>query len=60
MNKSIKINGKILSRYDEILSNEAIQFIQSIHDQFDAKRLELLKEREKIQIAIDNGAKLDF
>jgi len=60
MNKSIKINGKILSRYDEILSNEALQFIQEIHNQFNGRRLELLNERENRQKTIDSGEKLDF
>ena len=46
MNKSIKINGKILSRYDEIVSQEALQFVQAIHDRFNNVRLKLLDERE--------------
>jgi len=60
MSKNIKINGKILSRYDEIISNEALKFVQEIHDQFNSKRLELLNERKKRQKNIDNGEKLDF
>ena len=60
MNKSIKISGKILSRYDEIVSNKALQFVEQIHDKFNNKRLELLNQRKKRQMAIDNGHKLDF
>ena len=60
MNKSIKISGKILSRYGEIISNEALQFVQEIHERFNNTRLELLNERKKRQKAIDNGHKLDF
>jgi len=60
MNKRIKINGKILSRYNEIISNESLQFIQEIHEQFDNTRIELLTERKKRQKAIDSGHKLDF
>ena len=60
MNKSIKISGKILSRYDEIVSKEALQFIQEIHERFNSTRLELLNERKKRQKAIDKGYKLDF
>ena len=60
MNKGIKISGKILPRYNEILSNDALEFIQEIHENFNNKRLELLKERRKRQKAIDNGEKLDF
>ena len=60
MNKNIKINGKILPRYDEIISDEALQFVSEIHDQFNSRRLELLKERKKRQKEIDEGGKLDF
>ena len=60
MNKSIKISGKILSRYNEIISDEALGFIQEIHEQFNHKRLELLSERKKRQKDIDSGGKLDF
>ena len=60
MNKNIKISGKILPRYDEILSNEALEFIQAIHAEFNSRRLELLDKRKERQKAIDNGEKLDF
>ena len=60
MNKNIKINGKILPRYEEILSEEALKFVQEIHEQFNKSRLELLSERKKRQKEIDDGSKLDF
>lgn len=60
MNKRIKISGKILSRYGEIISKEALQFVQEIHERFDKTRMELLNERKKRQQAIDSGHKLDF
>ena len=60
MNKNMKIIGKILSRYSEIISDEALQFIQEIHEQFNGTRLKLLNERKKRQKSIDNGYKLDF
>ena len=60
MDKSMKISGKILSRYSEIISEEALQFIQGIHEQFNDERLKLLNERKKIQKGIDYGDKLDF
>ena len=46
MSKSIKISGDFLSKYNEIISNEALQFVQEIHEKFNSKRLELLKERK--------------
>ena len=60
MTKSIKIKGHILSRYSEIISDESLHFIKEIHEKFNGKRLELLKERKKRQNSIDNGAKLNF
>ena len=49
MTNNIKISGKILSRYKEILSDEALKFIKEIHEKFNNKRLELLDERQKKQ-----------
>jgi len=60
MNKGIKINGNILSRHSEILSDKALEFIREIHDRFNDKRLELLDKRKKRQKDIDAGGKLDF
>ena len=60
MSKNIKISGKILSRYKEIISDEALEFIQQIHEKFDDTRIKLLNERKKRQKDIDNGGKLDF
>ena len=60
MTKSIKINGDFLSRYGEIISNEALRFVQEIHEKFNSKRLDLLNERKKRQKAVDNGDKLNF
>ena len=60
MTKNIKINGHILSRYNKIISDDALDFIKEIHEKFDGKRLDLLNERKKRQAAIDNGDKLDF
>ena len=50
MNKNIKISGKILPRYDEIVSPEALQFIRDIHNQFNKSRLGLLEKRKNMAI----------
>ena len=52
--------GKTVSRYGEILSDDALKFIQEIHEEFKYKRLELLDKRKKRQKAIIDGEKLDF
>ena len=49
-----------MSRYSEIISEEAIEFVQEIHEQFNNKRLELLKIRKERQKDIEKGHKLDF
>ena len=60
MNKNIKISGKILPGYSEIISEEALKFVQEIHEHFNITRLDLLSERKKRQKIIDDGGKLDF
>ena len=60
MKHNIKISGKILSRYSEIVSDEALQFVQEIHEKFNNTRLKLLNERKERQKGIDLGDKLDF
>ena len=32
MSKSIKISGDFLSKYNEIISDEALRFVQEIHE----------------------------
>ena len=60
MSKSIKISGKILARYNEIISDDALQLIQEIHEKFNNKRLELLNERKNRQKDIDAGGDLPW
>lgn len=40
---------------EKILSEEARKFLQSLHRQFNDRRLSLLKEREEVQALIDRG-----
>ena len=49
MTKNIKISGKILARYGEILTDEALELIQEVHKKFNDGRLKLLNERGKRQ-----------
>jgi len=60
MSKDIIISGKILSRYKEIISDDALKFIKEIHEKFNDSRLKLVNERKKRQKIIDSGGKLDF
>ena len=60
MNKNINISGKILSRYNEILTKEALSLIEELHAKFNQERLKLLEVRKKRQEEIDGGKPLDF
>ncbi|WP_034340371.1 malate synthase A [Deinococcus misasensis] len=46
--------------FREILSPEALEFLQALHVQFNARRLELLQKREERQVQLDAGALFDF
>ncbi|WVR03111.1 malate synthase A [Kwoniella sp. DSM 27419] len=43
-----------------ILSTKALEFLAILHRTFDARRLELLKNREKVQAELDQGKPLTF
>ncbi|MBK3495391.1 malate synthase A [Viridibacillus sp. YIM B01967] len=58
--KDIKILGKQTVASEAILTAEALQFIASLHHQFDERRKKLLNERQNRQKRLDAGEKLDF
>lgn len=47
-------------QYKEILSDEALDFLIALHENFNNRRLELLKLRVKNQLAFDRGEKPTF
>jgi malate synthase len=53
--EKIKILGERHDEYDEILTEEALQFIYHLEARFGKRRKELLNDREKVQVAIDEG-----
>lgn len=57
---SIEIQGELNDGFDEILTPEALQFVEKLHRAFNGKRLELLAKREERQAQIDNGILPDF
>ena len=54
------IRGPMAARYDEILTPEALAFLEGLHRTFDARRLALLAARAERQTALDAGALPDF
>ncbi|MEK4406420.1 malate synthase A [Sporosarcina sp. FSL K6-6792] len=57
---TINVLGELTAESEEILSPEALAFLQSLHDNFDERRRELLANRQQRQSSIDSGIKLDF
>ena len=57
---TIKVLGELTAESEEILSPEALAFLQSLHDNFDERRRELLANRQQRQSSIDSGIKLNF
>ncbi len=51
----MEITGHGGDRYDEILTPEALRFIQKLEETFGARRKELLARRQHIQEEINNG-----
>ncbi len=58
--ESVKITGAFNPEYTEILTDEALQFIKALHQQFNEKRLELLENRKATQQYLDDGNLPDF
>jgi malate synthase len=60
MSTSVKISGKMSEGFEKILSKEALDFVGSLHRQFNSKREELLKRRLQRQKELDGGQTFRF
>lgn len=60
MNDNIRIKGILNNDYDEILTDEAVDFVYSLHKNFNSKRKELLNKRIIRQEEISSGKMPDF
>src|SRR5215210_210353 len=47
-------------RYDDVLTDGALALVGRLHEQLDARRLDLLEERQDLQSRLDAGETLDF
>jgi malate synthase A len=56
----VDINGPLLTRFDEILTPEALNFVATLQREFNGRRLELLDARQARQQELSAGANLDF
>ncbi|MEM6317377.1 MAG: malate synthase A [Bacteroidota bacterium] len=58
--EGVEITGKFTPEYAEILTPQAIEFLKSLHLNFNEKRKELLAKRVERQAALDRGELPDF
>ncbi len=52
---SIQVRGPVEERYEEILTDEALEFLAQLHEIFEPQRRALLDKRARRQAAIDDG-----
>lgn len=57
---NVQITGEAVPGMEEILTPEALEFIEKLHTRFDKRRIELLEKRQVRQQELDSGKKLDF
>ena len=53
--KGLEVIGELKQGYEEILTPEALQFVERLERQFGARRKELLEKRKVIQEEINKG-----
>ncbi|HXC57626.1 MAG TPA: malate synthase A [Rhizomicrobium sp.] len=58
--QGVEILGPLGTRYDEILTPEALAFLAGLHRTFDARRLALIAARTERQARLDAGELPDF
>ncbi len=56
----VAVTGPMLERFDEVLTDEALEFLAALHRGFDARRRELLDQRRQRYLALAEGGTLDF
>ncbi|MBZ0297003.1 MAG: malate synthase A [Anaerolineae bacterium] len=56
----IKITGEQSPAFDQILTPAALEFVATLHRQFNPRRQELLQRRAERQVRLDNGELPDF
>ncbi|MEH7306714.1 malate synthase A [Neobacillus drentensis] len=56
----IKVVGAVKAQYEEILTPEALNFIEKLERMFGGRRVELLQYREKRQAEMNSGTLPDF
>jgi malate synthase len=58
--RGVKINGKVSEAHAEILTTQALDFIATMHREFNSRRVELLQKRQQRDARIQQGERPDF
>ena len=53
--KGLEVRGEMKPGFEEILTPEALQFVEQLERKFGVRRKELLEKRKVIQTEINNG-----
>jgi malate synthase len=56
----MQVRAPLEDRYDEALTDDALALVGRLHEELDARRLELLDARKELQARLDAGESLDF
>ena len=56
----VEIHAPLEERYDEVLSEPALELVATLHRELDERRRELLTARDRRQEELDAGGALDF
>ncbi len=57
---SVTLLGTIESGFEEVLTPDALEFVSSLHDEFGARRKQLLQDRVQRRARLASGELLDF
>ncbi|HVD55430.1 MAG TPA: malate synthase A [Thermoleophilaceae bacterium] len=60
MTEALQIEGPRGERFDEVLTDGALQLVGRLHEELEARRRELLGAREERQAELDAGGTFDF
>jgi malate synthase len=60
MSQPLRIEAASGDRYDEVLTDGALELVGRLHEQLDSRRRELLRAREERQAELDAGGSLSF
>jgi malate synthase len=58
--EGIYFEGSLDERFDQVLGEDALEFVAELHRRFDGRRRELLARRAERQRELDAGGTLDF